>query len=159
MQEEAMFLWEFALSISQGHMNPHRDLENRSTEILFPTFWFLQYDRIRPLKRVTWQLRQAMSRLTLTNLSKSNRIGHFSTLHYSAQKLRQQKPSNFCWRRSMMIMEIFLTPCTSDCTVTREDNFSAKNSRSIVVITPSTRPQHKGTTQMQTQPLNKVWAY
>ena len=151
-----MFLWESVLSISQGHMNPHRDLENRFTEIQYPTFWFLQYDRIRPLKRVTWQFRPAMSRLTLTNLSLIHRIGHFSTLPYSAQKLKQQKPSNFCWPRSMMIMEIFLTPCTSDCTVTGEDNFSVKNSRNIVVIMPYTRPQPKDTTQTQTQPLNLV---
>ena len=81
MQEDAMFLWESVLSMSQGHMNPHRDLENRFTEIQFPTFWFLQYDRIRPLKRVTWQFRQAMSRPTLTNLSKSNWIGNFSTVN------------------------------------------------------------------------------
>ena len=151
-----MFLWESVLSIYQGHTNPHRDPENRFIEIQYPSFLFLQCDRIRPLKRVTQQYRQVMSRLPLMNLSLFHRIDNFSTLRYSAQRLRQQKPSNSCWLRSMMITEIFLTPCTSDCTVTGEDNFSVKNSRNIVVIMPYTRLQPKDTIQTQMRPLNLV---
>ena len=56
----------------------------------------------------------------------------------------------------MMITEIFLILCISDCTVTGEDNFSVKNSRNIVLNMPYTKLQPKDTIQMQMRPLNLV---
>ena len=130
--------------IYQDHMSLLLDPENRFIEIQCRTFSYLPYGRIGQLKTWIQQCRQVIYSLPSTNLSPFHQTGRSSMQRCSVQKPKQQKPSRDSWLRSTTIIAIFLTLCTSGCTVTGEVNFSVKNSRDIVVNTLYTklRPNH-----------------
>ena len=100
-----------------------------------------------------------MSSLPFTNLSLFHQISRSSMQRCSVQRPKQQKPSNDCWARSTTITVIFVTLCTSGCTMTGEDNFSVKNSLDIVVNTPYIKLRPKDMIQMRMLQPNLEWAY